>query len=113
MIKLADFGLSNRIEELTNIKSKLIGKVPYVDPKSFSEGRNNNDNSQAQIYSLNEKSDVYSIGVLLWVISSGQSPFNAKDEKDDASLIVEISQGLRETVVPNTPEEYVKTYTSK
>jgi hypothetical protein len=64
------------------------------------------------MYSLNEKSDVYSVGVLLWEISSDKPPFNAKDKQYD-SLILEISQGLRETVVPDTPDEYVKIYTSK
>ncbi|CAB4434794.1 unnamed protein product [Rhizophagus irregularis] len=32
-------------------------------------------------------------------------------EQYDVDLILEISQGLRETVVPGTPEEYVKIYT--
>jgi hypothetical protein len=84
--------------------------IPYVDPKSFSRRRNNTNN---QMYSLNEKSDVYSVGVLLWEISSGQPPFDAEGEQYDVSLVLEISQGLRETVIPDTPDEYVKIYTSK
>jgi hypothetical protein len=108
---LADFGLSKRIGASSNVQSKLFGMVPYVDPKSFNRRRNKNN--QTQIYSLNEKSDVYSIGVLLWEISSGQPPFDAEDEQYDVSLILEISQGLRETVVPDTPKEYVQIYTSK
>ncbi|GBC22559.2 kinase-like domain-containing protein [Rhizophagus irregularis DAOM 181602=DAOM 197198] len=36
---------------------------------------------------------------------------NILDEEYDVGLAVEISQGLRETVVPDTPEEYVKIYT--
>jgi hypothetical protein len=84
--------------------------VPYVDPKSFSRRRNN---TNSQIYSLNEKSDVYSVGVLLWEISSGKPPFDAGGEQYDVSLVLEVSRGLRETVVPDTPDEYVKIYTSK
>jgi serine/threonine protein kinase len=80
--------------------------VPYVDPKSFSRRRNDDNN---QIYSLNEKSDVYCVGVLLWEISSGLPPFDA----EDVSLALEILQGLSETVIPGTPDEYVKIYTSK
>ncbi|RGB34706.1 kinase-like domain-containing protein, partial [Rhizophagus diaphanus] len=106
-IKLADFGLSKRIGASSNFQSKLFGMVPYVDPKSFNRRRNNNN----QMYSLNEKSDVYSIGVLLWELSSGQPPFYADGEHYDVSLILEISQGLRETVVPDTPDEYIKIYT--
>ncbi|POG65708.1 uncharacterized protein OCT59_024379 [Rhizophagus irregularis] len=106
-IKLADFGLSKRIGASSNFQSKLFGMVPYVDPKSFSRRSNNNN----QMYTLNEKSDVYSVGVLLWEVSSGRPPFYAEGEEYDVSLILEISQGLRETVVPDTPDEYVKIYT--
>src|SRR2546423_6530900 len=100
-IKLADFGLSKRIEASSNIQSKLFGIIPYIDPKRF---------YQVQTYSLNEKSDVYSIGVLLWEISSSHPPFS---EPYDVGLAMGILQGLREVPIPNTPEDYVKIYTSK
>ena len=108
-IKLADFGLSKRIEESSNIQSKLFGMVPYVDPKMFDRKRNSNN--QIQLYSPSKKSDIYSIGVLLWEISSGQPPFF--NEPNDVGLAMEILQGHRETPVPNTPEDYVKIYTGK
>ena len=56
-----------------------------MDPKKFND---------SQSYSLNEKSDVYSVGVLLcteYVVSKGQ----------------------REKIVPGTPEDYAKLYTGK
>ncbi|RGB29601.1 kinase-like domain-containing protein, partial [Rhizophagus diaphanus] len=106
-VKLADFGLSKRIEESSNIQSKLFGMVTYVDPQIFNRKRDSNN--QVQIYSLNKKSDVYSIGVLLWEISSGQPPFC--NEPYDLGLAMEILHGLREKPIPNTPEDYIKIYT--
>ncbi|EXX67414.1 uncharacterized protein OCT59_023840 [Rhizophagus irregularis] len=97
-IKLADFGLSKRIDESYRTRSDLLGVVPYIDPKKFN----------IQPYSLDKKSDIYSIGVLMWEISSGQPPF---DEISSYGLIVRIPQGLRETPVPDTPTAYVNLYT--
>jgi serine/threonine protein kinase len=100
-IKLADFGLSKRIEEASNSQLKLLGMAPYVDPKVLM-----NENLK-----LNEKSDVYSIGVLLWEISSGIPPFHKEANK--IGLIYDISQGRRETIIPDTPNDYSNLYTGK
>ncbi|POG58709.1 kinase-like domain-containing protein, partial [Rhizophagus irregularis DAOM 181602=DAOM 197198] len=64
-IKLADFGLSKKDTETSSITSKIRGVIPYVDPRKLSDKN----------YKLNKKSDVYSVGVLLWQISSGREPF--------------------------------------
>jgi hypothetical protein len=100
---LADFGLSKRIEASTRKKKDLFGCVPYMDPVKFSD----------RSYSLNKKSDVYSVGVLLWEISSGKSPFYTEGELYDCSLAIQIAQGHRETTVSDTPFEYAKLYTGK
>ena len=76
--------------------------IPYIDPKIFIDDGN---------LKLDKKSDVYSIGVLLWEISSGIRPFH--NEKYDLSLMYKISQGQRETTIPDTPVNYVKVYTGK
>ncbi|RGB27595.1 kinase-like domain-containing protein, partial [Rhizophagus diaphanus] len=107
IIKLADFGLSIRVEESTNIQSNLSKMFAYVDPQSFNI--KSYSNNQIQVYSLNQKSDIYSIGVLLWEISSGQPPFRNESYNND--LVIEILQGLREKPIPNTPEDYVEIYT--
>ena len=107
-IKLADFGLSKRIENASSKQSKVFGIIPYIDPKRFNRRRN-----KTQPYVLNEKSDVYSVGVLLWEISSGRPPFYVEGEQYDIDLAIEISQGLRETTISDTPEDYVNVYTGK
>ena len=100
-IKLSDFGLSKGIESLS--KNHLFGVIPYVDPKRLLKNK----------YKLDEKSDVYSVGVLLWEISSGRPPFYNEDDSYDISLAFEISKGIRESPILHTPDAYVKLYTGK
>jgi serine/threonine protein kinase len=80
--------------------------ICYIEPKIL-----NDNNELMKPYSLNEKSDVYSIGVILWEISSGQPPF--KDESYNDNLILQILQGHREAIVSNTPLDYSILYTGK
>ncbi|GBB84502.1 hypothetical protein RclHR1_11060007 [Rhizophagus clarus] len=104
-IKLADFGLSKRIEESSNLQSstKLFGIIPYMDPKCFIN----------QEYKLDKKSDIYSIGILLWEISSGKPPFYTEGQTYDICLAIKILQGLREISIPDTPIDYINIYTGK
>ncbi|PKK65208.1 kinase-like protein [Rhizophagus irregularis] len=106
-IKLSDFGLSKRIESSSfNTRSKFFGIIPYVDPKKLNGRRKNKNSTQDD-----KKSDIYSIGVLFWEISSGKPPFYTEGKQYDFELALEITQGLREKPFPNTPEEYIKIYT--
>ena|SRR5688572_16749620 len=98
MIKVADFGLSRRLNEVSSSNMNINGMLPYIDPQRFKCQR------------ANKTSDVYSVGVLLWEISSGQKPFN--DDSHLAVLIVKISCGERETPIPGTPIDYINIYTS-
>ena len=77
--------------------------ISYVDPKCF-----NNDKDQSENYEPNEKSDVYSIGVLLWQVSSGRQPFRETDY--DARLSLEIANDKREEIIDGTPIEYSNLY---
>ena len=100
---MADFGLSKKIAEESCNVSKMFGVVPYMDPKSFNCKR----------YKLNEKSDIYSIGVLMWQISSGRQPFKDKGFDYDMNLSIAIISGLREAIIDETPVEYSNLYKGK
>ncbi|CAB4380858.1 unnamed protein product [Rhizophagus irregularis] len=104
-IKLADFGLSRKITDISYNLTNVLGVVPYIDPKYL-----NNIKDKSQSYKLNAKSDVYSVGVLLWQISSGHRPFYAENVEYDANLIMNIIKGQREKIVPDTPIEYSNLY---
>ncbi|UZO21796.1 uncharacterized protein OCT59_014181 [Rhizophagus irregularis] len=98
-IKLADFGLSRKIAEESNSSCNTVfGVVPYIDPKCFND-RN---------HKLNKKSDIYSIGVLMWQISSGREPFCTEDY--DIKLALDILRGKREKPIDGTPMEYINLY---
>ena len=70
-----------------------------MDPKCF---KNKN-------YKLDKKSDVYSVGVLMWQISSGRRPFCYVD----CDTILEILGGIREEIIDGTPAEYSNLYKGK
>ncbi len=101
MIKLADFGLSRRLAERTNTQNKIFGMIPYIDPQNFKKPNKNY-----------KKSDVYSVGVLLWEISSGRKPFESySNDFQRLALMSEISDGKREIPVSDTPIDYINIYT--
>ena len=54
-----------------------------------------------------KKSDIYSLGVLFWEISSGKPPFS---ETPIFKFSLDIIKGIRETLVNNTPFEYQQLY---
>ena len=69
-----------------------------------------------QPYEINAKSDIYSIGVLFWQLSSGCGPFCAENDNNvqyDASLAIAIKEGKRENIVKGTSVEYSNLYTGK
>ncbi|CAH1766759.1 9074_t:CDS:2, partial [Entrophospora sp. SA101] len=81
-IKLADFGLSRKILELTATSVfQLAGVLSYIDPQCFKY------NSKP-----NKESDVYSVGVLLWELTSNKPPFSNHDQH--YTLMYNISQGV-------------------
>ncbi|PKC61069.1 kinase-like protein [Rhizophagus irregularis] len=70
----------------------IYGNLPYIAPEVIS-GRK---------YSF--ASDIYSIGILMWEISSGQLPFC--NYEHDYNLAMNIVNGVRPRIVPGTPLEY-------
>src|SRR5256884_9275394 len=88
-----------------------FGIIPYVDPQSLKSIYKLQD--EFQPYELNKKSDIYSVGVILWQISSGFRPFYPEGIEYDVDLVKEIKKGQREEIIEDTPIEYSKLYTGK
>ncbi|GBB98590.1 hypothetical protein RclHR1_03270014 [Rhizophagus clarus] len=98
-IKLTDFGRSFEKGKDCN-NTGLYGVIPYVDPKTF---------DRKTSYKINEKSDIYSLGVLFWELTSHSSPFNYKT-RNDYTLMLAILNGLREEPIQNTNAIFVGLY---
>ena len=64
-------------------------------------------------YELNKNSDIYSLGVILWQISSGYRPFYPEGIEYDIDLVKEIKKGRREEIIEGTPIKYSNLYTGK
>ncbi|PKC63809.1 kinase-like protein [Rhizophagus irregularis] len=70
----------------------IYGNLPYIAPEVI----NGNE------YTF--KSDVYSVAMLMWEISSGQPPFI--NHEHDYNLAMNIINGIRPRIVSGTPVEY-------
>ncbi|PKK71931.1 kinase-like protein [Rhizophagus irregularis] len=111
-IKVADFGLSKKATEASYYSDHdVFGIIPYIDPKYLNNICNIKHGSQ-QLYKINFKSDIYSIGVLFWQLSSGCRPFYDEGTKYDISLTMGIINGKREEIIDGTPVEYSDIYTA-
>src|SRR5688572_30504511 len=99
--KIIDLGIAKSTETETNIHSLgLFGMISYIDPKLLEDCS----------YKHDKRSDIYSLGVLMWEISSGYPPFN--ENNNIISLRLHLIDGHREKPIPDTPTEYLKLYKS-
>jgi serine/threonine protein kinase len=94
---IADLGLSKQVTVEVSSISKVYGMPAYVEPQCYKT-----DN-----YVRNKKSDIYSLGVLLWEISSGYPPFLTVPIQ---TLGYKIAIGFREQPIIETPSSYIKLY---
>src|SRR5688572_21254069 len=85
---------------MTTIHDKLFGSIPYVAPEILKACETKQD-------PYTKYSDIYSLGILLWEISSGKTPFG---NYSDYSISVAILSGVKEEKILNTPDEYYELY---
>lgn len=61
-------------------------------------------------YELTKKSDIYSLGVVYWELTSCSSPFDFKNKFDRNQItliILGIIDGEREIPIPNTNSKFI------
>ncbi|RIA86995.1 kinase-like domain-containing protein [Glomus cerebriforme] len=86
-----DFGFCGPADK--PLKS-IYGNLPYMAPEVIF----------GKEYTF--ASDIYSFGILMWEISSGQTPFNNYEHNYD--LAMKIVNGMRPKIISGTPSEYKK-----
>ncbi|POG58429.1 kinase-like domain-containing protein [Rhizophagus irregularis DAOM 181602=DAOM 197198] len=97
-VKLADFGRSSCLKGSGYYNIQVWGVVPYVDPKML---------NQKILHKINEKSDIYSLGVIFWELTSRSSPF---DGLEGDHITYKILSGVREEPVLNTNVKFIRLY---
>ncbi|RGB36418.1 kinase-like domain-containing protein, partial [Rhizophagus diaphanus] len=70
----------------------IYGNLPYIAPEVI-VGKG-----------YTRASDIYSIAMIMWEVSSGQPPFANYD--DDYNLAMDIVNGMRPKIIPGTPLKY-------
>ncbi|RHZ64780.1 hypothetical protein Glove_320g127 [Diversispora epigaea] len=96
-IKISDFSISKLSTGLLTDSKNIM---EYSDPIFL---------KRPDKFSKTKASDIYSIGILLWEISSGKIPYESKFQ-DKLDLITYISQGNREDPFIGTPWDYINIY---
>jgi serine/threonine protein kinase len=89
---LADLGLSRPADNKQS-ESGIFGVLPFVDPVVL------------RGHAYTTASDIYSFGMIMWVLTSGENPFT--DREYDCTLTISLCNGERPPIIKGTPECYV------
>ncbi|RHZ55700.1 hypothetical protein Glove_411g10 [Diversispora epigaea] len=95
---ITDLGSSQPLD--VNSNSMAGGMVAYTDPEYLQNPTK---------YKRNKTSDIYSLGVLFWELSSGRPPFNNVSCFEIYNLV---TSGRREAPINETPKDYFNIYSS-
>ncbi|RIB16439.1 kinase-like domain-containing protein, partial [Gigaspora rosea] len=69
---IADFGIAKQLNDSISLNSTIAGMPAYIDPRYLQFYLQFGSNIK-----IDKKFDIYSLGVLLWELTSGIPPFNS------------------------------------
>ncbi len=91
-IKLTDFGIARVIHSDDNVESdKAVGTVYYISPE------------QASGRVIDGRSDIYSLGVMMYEMATGRLPFSAEDTSTVSRMHIEQSPTRPRVFDPEIP----------
>lgn len=95
-VKVADFGIADLQSEVPNVENEAIGSVHYISPE------------QARGLPVDARSDIYSLGIVMYEMLSGRLPFDGDDDRTIAlKHLSSVPTPLRE-LVRSVPAELEK-----
>ena len=96
VIKVADFGIANLQSEVPDVENEAIGSVHYISPE------------QTRGLPVDGRSDIYSLGIVMYEMLSGKLPFDGDDDRTVAlKHLSAVPTPLRE-IAPSVPEALEK-----
>jgi serine/threonine-protein kinase len=93
-VKVADFGIARMGESALTRTGAMLGTSSYLSPE------------QAQGRSADERSDLYSLGVVLFEMLTGRLPFTGESDLAVAMQHVSAAPPNPRSLVPDVPEAY-------
>jgi serine/threonine protein kinase len=93
-VKVMDFGIAKTFDQLHLTRTGTVrGKFPYMAPEQVEQGE------------LDRRTDVWSLGVVLWELLTGARLFHREREVDSIRAVLEAPIPAPSTLRPGVPKE--------
>jgi len=91
-VKLVDFGIARATKKQTTTRGGLKGKIAYMSPEQC-----------RSVGALDRRSDLFSVGMILYELTTGQLPFTGETEYQLLDQIVNRDVPPPSAIVPDYP----------
>ena len=93
VVKITDFGIAKSYGSSQNTGTNILGTMDFMSPE------------QAKGEPVTAKSDIYSLGTVLFTLLSGKPPFTANSIEESFRNLTRIPAPYVSSVVPDVPHE--------